>query len=81
MPGFRYFGVLAGASFFIAGVVGLVLQTPLLDYGHAPCVGTTPALCGHGNWRAINTAKLLTMASLFTSFLVRAPRGDPHPKR
>jgi hypothetical protein len=24
--GFRYFGVLAGASFFVAGVVGLLLQ-------------------------------------------------------
>mmetsp|Transcript_96377 Transcript_96377/g.274699 ORF Transcript_96377/g.274699 Transcript_96377/m.274699 type:complete len:508 (-) Transcript_96377:636-2159(-) len=64
--GVRYFGVLAGISFFIAGVVGF-LQQPLLDWGHGPChaEGVTPEECGHGNWNLINQVQLVMLLGLF----------------
>ena len=68
--GFRFFGVLAGASFFAAGVLGLAAD-PLLTWGHGPCAGALPGHpaplgCDHGHrWKVINVVKLATMATLF----------------
>ena len=79
--GFRYFGVLAGSSFFVAGITGFFLQGPVLAYGHGSCgdEGATPDSCEHGNWFAVNALQLGTIASLFLSFLVRAPAPSPAP--
>jgi len=71
--GFRYFGVLAGCSFCVAGVAGLVLQGPLLEWGHSPCLvlehGSRTEVrgeaCGYGRWGTVNSVKLGTMALLY----------------
>jgi len=64
--GFRYFGILAGISFAVAGVCGF-LQQPLLEWGHEPCnqVGATPDSCGHGNWVTIHWLKLGTFLLMY----------------
>mmetsp|Transcript_26080 Transcript_26080/g.30896 ORF Transcript_26080/g.30896 Transcript_26080/m.30896 type:complete len:561 (-) Transcript_26080:109-1791(-) len=81
--GFRFFGILAGASFFIAAVFGL-LQAPLLAYIQSPCVefGATREECEVVRWKMINTAKLISIACLF-GFTVRfkkSPQSRPHGK-
>jgi hypothetical protein len=51
----------------------------MLTFGHGSCgeAGATPASCGHGRWFAVNALQLGSMASLFASFLVRAPPPSP----
>jgi hypothetical protein len=68
--GFRYFGVLAGISFCVAGLVGLFLQAPLLNWAHAPCTTSSSetlvgAECGYGNWHEVDLWKLGTIALLY----------------
>jgi hypothetical protein len=64
--GFRFFGILAGVSFFIAALFGL-LQAPLLEYIQSPCVnfGDSPESCAVARWRLVNLVKLITIASLY----------------
>ena len=64
--GFKYFGVLAGVSFLIAGVAGL-LQSPLMEWGAGDCHLTRDPVpgCFQGNWRSINLTQLLCLAALF----------------
>lgn len=61
--GVRYFGILAGLSFFVSGLLSF-LQQPLLLWGHLPCV-EDPDNCNGGNWTAINWLQLVSLASLF----------------
>lgn len=64
--GFRYFGVLAGVSFLVAGCAGL-LQSPLMEWGAGTChLSKTPAPdCDTGNWRAINALQLGCLLALY----------------
>ena len=89
--GFRFFGVLAGASFFVAGVVGL-LADPLMVYAHGACptfphdaagktaaeVAAEIAACDHGNWDIVNGLKVGTLALLFL-FPLTGAVGRPGP--
>jgi len=62
--GFRYFGVLAGLSFFIAGMAGLVLQSRVMNFAHGPCI-ENPEGCDQNRWQAVNQAKAISLALLF----------------
>lgn len=64
--GFRFFGVLAGVSFFIAGCAGL-LQSPLMQFGAGNCHLTLEPLsgCDSGRWSTINFYQLACLASLY----------------
>jgi MFS family permease len=64
--GFRYFGVLAGASFLVAGCAGL-LQSPLMEWGAGDChlYKDPPADCDPGNWRSINALQLGCLLALY----------------
>jgi MFS family permease len=64
--GFRFFGILAGISFFIAALCGL-LQAPLLTYIQSPCTefGDSTVSCMETRWKLINAVKLVSIASLF----------------
>ena len=75
--GFRFFGILAGLSFFVAGVVGLLAE-PLVVLAHGSCptfpedaAMSTGAIavaieeCHSGNWRSVNLVKLVSLALLF----------------
>ncbi len=84
--GFRYFGVLAGASFLVAGCAGL-LQSPLMEWGAGTChlLKDPPADadCDPGNWHAINALQLGCLLSLFViPFLdSRAGRAEAERRR
>ena len=64
--GFRFFGVLAGVSFLIAGCAGL-LQSPLMEFGAGNCHLTPEPLsgCDSGRWSTINFYQLACLASLY----------------
>lgn len=65
--GFKYFGVLAGVAFFMAGVVGL-LQSPLLVFGAGTCHQFKDPLtedCSTGNWQYVNVAQLVCLVLLY----------------
>merc|ERR1711988_622789 len=49
--GFRYFGILAGVSFFLSGLASLI-QAPLMDWASGTChlQGADLDTCDNGNW-------------------------------
>lgn len=64
--GFKFFGVLAGVAFFVAGMAGL-LQSPLMEIGAGTChLDPHPQPgCFMGNWGWINIVQLGCLLSLY----------------
>lgn len=80
--GFKYFGVLAGVSFFVAGLAGL-LQSPLMELGAGTCHldPNPPSGCFMGNWGWINVIQLGCLFSLYLVPIMDAKeRGGPLSK-
>jgi len=62
--GFRFFGVLSGVSFLLAGLVGL-LQVPITTYAVGTCHKDFSPDCSEGNWAQVNLFQLISFALLF----------------
>lgn len=63
--GFRYFGMLGGIIFLLAGVLGM-LQIPLASYGAGNChiLTADQASCDKGNWDKVNMVMVGCLTSL-----------------
>jgi MFS family permease len=62
--GFRYFGMMGGIIFLLAGVLGM-LQYPLALYGAGTCHVFTSdqSTCDQGQWAWVNTAMVVMILS------------------
>eukprot|EP00428_Durinskia_dybowskii_P067955 CAMPEP_0170367684 /NCGR_PEP_ID=MMETSP0117_2-20130122/7059_1 /TAXON_ID=400756 /ORGANISM="Durinskia baltica, Strain CSIRO CS-38" /LENGTH=366 /DNA_ID=CAMNT_0010622309 /DNA_START=572 /DNA_END=1672 /DNA_ORIENTATION=+ len=64
--GFRFFGMLGGIIFLLAGVAGM-LQYPLAKYAAGDChvYSTNPDTCDKGRWALVNAVMLFAVVSTF----------------
>jgi len=62
--GFRYFGMLGGIIFLLAGIAGM-LQIPLATYGAGDChiLTADQATCDKGHWDTVNMVMVVMVAS------------------
>ena len=62
--GYKYFGMLAGIIFFLAGLLG-ILQYPLAQYVAGTCHddGADQETCSNGHWMIVNVISLLMITS------------------
>ena len=61
--GFKFFGILVGILFAIAGFIGL-LQYPLSRYADGDCITSPGPDCNKGQWNIVNHIMLLSFISL-----------------
>ncbi|CAM9694828.1 unnamed protein product [Chrysoparadoxa australica] len=62
--GFKFFGLLSGISFAVAGVVGL-LQYPLSTWGAGTCHLGEEQGCSRGHWQQINQLQFACILLLY----------------
>ena len=64
--GFRFFGILAGVSFFLSGLASLV-QAPLMDWASGTChlQGADLETCDKGNWTFLYLVQSFCFLCLF----------------
>jgi len=64
--GFKYFGILAGVAFFMAGLAGM-LQSPLMDYASGDCHLAYPPSpgCDVGRWGIIHLLQVACLCALY----------------
>jgi signal transduction histidine kinase len=76
--GFRYFGMLAGIIFLLAGILGMA-QLPLATYASGTChiLAADQAECSKGNWGFVNSVMVLMITcTLYFSYQDQARRNQ-----